>query len=119
MGGVFRPVPLKKLRVDLKAMAQAVNPQTRLIILNNPNNPTGTVFFREEWEAFLAALPANVTVVLDEAYIDFADDPRVPSGLDYLAEDRPLVGLRTFSKAYGLAGLGSATATAPASSSIA
>ena len=105
VGGVFRPVPLKKLRVDLKAVAQAVNPQTRLIILNNPNNPTGTVFYREEWEAFLAALPAEVTVVLDEAYIDFADDPRVPSGLAYLNDDRPLVGLRTFSKAYGLAGL--------------
>jgi histidinol-phosphate aminotransferase len=105
VGGVFRPVPLKKLRVDLKAVAQAVNPQTRLIILNNPNNPTGTVFYREEWEAFLAAVPPNVTVVLDEAYLDFADDPRVPSGLAYLREDRALVGLRTFSKVYGLAGL--------------
>ena len=65
-------------------MAQAVTPQTRLIILNNPNNPTGTAFFRQEWEEFLAALPANLTVVLDEAYLDFADDPLVPSGLDYL-----------------------------------
>ena len=105
VGGVYRPVPLKRLRVDLRAVAQAVNPQTRLIILNNPNNPTGTVFYREEWEEFLAALPGNVTVVLDEAYLDFADDPRVPSGLAYLREDRALVGLRTFSKAYGLAGL--------------
>ncbi|MGA9756411.1 MAG: histidinol-phosphate transaminase [Desulfobaccales bacterium] len=105
VGGMFRPVPLRDLRVDLTAVAQAVTPQTRLIILNNPNNPTGTAFFKEEWEEFLAAIPANLTVVLDEAYIDFADDPRVPSCLDYLAEDRPLVGLRTFSKAYGLAGL--------------
>ena len=105
VGAVFRPVPLKDFQVDLKAMARAVTPQTRLIILCNPNNPTGTAFFREEWDEFLAALPANITVVLDEAYLDFADDPRVPSGLDYLAEDRALVGLRTFSKAYGLAGL--------------
>jgi histidinol-phosphate aminotransferase len=105
IGGVFRPVPLKHFRVDLKAVARAVTPQTRLIILNNPNNPTGTAFSREEWEAFLAAVPANVAVVLDEAYFDFADDPQVPSGLDYLSEDRALVGLRTFSKAYGLAGL--------------
>ena len=105
VGGVYRPVPLKRLGVDLRAVAQAVNPQTRLIILNNPNNPTGTAFYREEWEEFLAALPGNVTVVLDEAYLDFADDPRVPSGLAYLREDRALVGLRTFSKAYGLAGL--------------
>ncbi len=105
VGGIFRPVPLKQLRVDLPAVAQAITANTRLIILNNPNNPTGTVFFREEWEEFLASVPANVTVVLDEAYLDFADDPRVPSGLAYLAEDRALVGLRTFSKAYGLAGL--------------
>jgi histidinol-phosphate aminotransferase len=105
VGGVFRPVPLKQMRVDLTAVARAVTPQTRLILLNNPNNPTGTAFGREEFEAFLAALPLTVTLVVDEAYIDFADDPEVPASLDYLAEDRPLVGLRTFSKAYGLAGL--------------
>jgi histidinol-phosphate aminotransferase len=105
VGGVFRPIPLRKMRVDLLAMAQAVTPQTRLIIVNNPNNPTGTAFGRAEFEDFLAAIPATATVVLDEAYIEFADDPQVPSCLDYLAEDRPLVGLRTFSKAYGLAGL--------------
>jgi histidinol-phosphate aminotransferase len=105
VGGFFRPVPLKEMRVDLAAVAQAVTPQTRLIILNNPNNPTGTAFRRQEWEDFLGAIPTTATVVLDEAYIDFADDPGVPSCLDYLSEDRPLVGLRTFSKAYGLAGL--------------
>jgi histidinol-phosphate aminotransferase len=105
VGGFFRPVPLKELRVDLSAVAQAVTPQTRLVIINNPNNPTGTAFRRREWEDFLAAIPTTATVVLDEAYIDFADDPDVPSCLDYLSEDRPLVGLRTFSKAYGLAGL--------------
>ncbi len=105
VGGVFRPVPLKQMRVDLEAVARAVTAQTRLILLNNPNNPTGTVFLREEFEAFLTALPPTVTLVLDEAYLDFVDDFRVPSCLDYLAEDRPLVGLRTFSKAYGLAGL--------------
>jgi histidinol-phosphate aminotransferase len=105
VGGFFRAVPLKKMRVDLAAVAQAVTPQTRLIIINNPNNPTGTAFGRREWEDFLAAIPSTATVVLDEAYIDFANDPDVPSCLDYLSEDRPLVGLRTFSKAYGLAGL--------------
>jgi histidinol-phosphate aminotransferase len=105
VGGVFRPVPLNDMRLDLPAVARAVTPKTKLILLNNPNNPTGTVFYRAEWEAFLAAVPATVTVVLDEAYIEFADDPEVPHGLAYLAEDRLLVGLRTFSKAYGLAGL--------------
>ena len=104
-GGFFRTVPLRDMRVDLKAMARAVTPQTRLIILCNPNNPTGTAFFRQEWEEFLAAVPATATVVLDEAYIGFADDPQVPNCLEYLSEDRPLVGLRTFSKTYGLAGL--------------
>jgi len=105
VGGVFRTLPLKDLAVDLEAVAQAVTPNTRLILLNSPNNPTGTVFTRVAWERFLAALPLTVTVVLDEAYIDFVDDPNVPDSLEYVSEERPLVGLRTFSKAYGLAGL--------------
>jgi histidinol-phosphate aminotransferase len=105
VGGVFRTVPLKDLAVDLEAVARAVTDNTRLILLNSPNNPTGTVFSRNAWESFLAALPASVTVVLDEAYIDFADDPDIPHSLEYVSEARPLVGLRTFSKAYGLAGL--------------
>ena len=105
VGGVFRTVPLKDMAVDLEAVAQAVTDNTRLILLNSPNNPTGTVFTRKAWEGFLATLPPAVTVVLDEAYIDFVDDPDVPDSLDYITEERPLVGLRTFSKAYGLAGL--------------
>jgi histidinol-phosphate aminotransferase len=105
VGGVFRAVPLKDLAVDLEAVARAVTANTRLILLNSPNNPTGTVFSRDAWEDFLDALPAPVTVVLDEAYIDFADDPDIPQSLAYVSETRPLVGLRTFSKAYGLAGL--------------
>ncbi len=105
VGGVFRPVPLKDLAVDLKAVLQAVSDNTRLILLNSPNNPTGTVFSRRAWEGFLNSLPATVTVVLDEAYIDFANDPDIPHSLEYVSEQRPLVGLRTFSKAYGLAGL--------------
>jgi histidinol-phosphate aminotransferase len=105
VGGVFRFVPLKEMRVDLPGLARAVTAQTRLIFINNPNNPTGTAFLRQEWEEFLASVPPHLTVVLDEAYIDFADDPRVPQSLAYVAEDRLLVGLRTFSKAYGLAGL--------------
>jgi len=105
VGGVFRTVPLKDMAVDLPAVARAVTDNTRLILLNSPNNPTGTVFSRQAWEDFLHPLPASVTVVLDEAYIDFADDPDIPNSLEYVSEERPLVGLRTFSKAYGLAGL--------------
>jgi histidinol-phosphate aminotransferase len=99
VGGVFRTVPLKNMAVDLAAVAQAVTDNTRLILLNSPNNPTGTVFTRKAWEDFLATLPPTVTVVLDEAYIDFVDDPKVPDSLNYVSEERPLVGLRTFSKA--------------------
>jgi histidinol-phosphate aminotransferase len=104
-GGIFRAVPLKDFRVDLPAVLQAITSNTKLIIINNPNNPTGTVIYRQEWEDFLAALPPQVLVVVDEAYIDFVDDPGVPQCLTYIEENRPLIGLRTFSKAYGLAGL--------------
>ncbi|MBM4287211.1 MAG: histidinol-phosphate transaminase [Deltaproteobacteria bacterium] len=104
-GGVFRPVPLKDFRIDLPGIIQAITPKTRLIIINNPNNPTGTVVRRREWDDFLAALPPGILVVVDEAYIDFVDDPDVPHGLEYIGADRPIIGLRTFSKAYGLAGL--------------
>jgi len=104
-GGVFRPLPLKDFRVDLPALNQALTSRSKIIIINNPNNPTGTAFYRTEWEDFLRALPPGVIVVLDEAYIDFVKSPEVPSGLEYLDEQLPLIGLRTFSKAYGLAGL--------------
>ncbi len=104
-GGVFRPVPLREFRVDLAGMLAAVTPRTKVIIVNNPNNPTGTAMTREEWEDFLRQLPPGVIVVLDEAYIEFADAGLVPQGVEYLREDLPLIGLRTFSKAYGLAGL--------------
>jgi histidinol-phosphate aminotransferase len=104
-GGIFRSVPLKDFRVDLPAVLNAINPNTKLVIINNPNNPTGTVIYRQEWEDFLAALPPHVLVLVDEAYIDFVDNPEVPEGVKYIEEDLPLIGLRTFSKAYGLAGL--------------
>ncbi|MBW1917813.1 MAG: histidinol-phosphate transaminase [Deltaproteobacteria bacterium] len=104
-GGIFRPLPLKDFRVDLEALIHALTPHSKIVIINNPNNPTGTAIYRTEWENFLKALPSGVIVVLDEAYIDFVESPDVASGLDYLDEQLPLIGLRTFSKAYGLAGL--------------
>jgi histidinol-phosphate aminotransferase len=76
-----------------------------MIFVCNPNNPTGTVISKDRFEHFLNALPARVVVVVDEAYIEFVRDPDTPDGLDYLTPERPLVALRTFSKAYGLAGL--------------
>ncbi|KWW97823.1 aminotransferase [Carbonactinospora thermoautotrophica] len=98
-------VPLRDETHDLEAMADAVTDRTRLIFVCNPNNPTGTVVRRAELERFLDRVPADVLVVLDEAYREFVRDPEVPDGLD-LYRDRPNVCvLRTFSKAYGLAGL--------------
>ncbi len=92
-------------RHDLAAMAAALTARTRLVFVCNPNNPTGTAVRRDELLAFLAAVPDDVLVVLDEAYSQFVDDPDVPDGLE-LYRDRPNVCvLRTFSKAYGLAAL--------------
>ncbi|GAB7190805.1 histidinol-phosphate transaminase [Kineococcus sp. NUM-3379] len=100
------PVPLTPdARHDLPAMAAAVTGRTRLVLLCSPNNPTGPALRRGELVEFLDAVPGDVTVVLDEAYREFARDPEVPDGLA-VREGRPnVVVLRTFSKAYGLAGL--------------
>jgi histidinol-phosphate aminotransferase len=90
---------------DLDAMAAAVTDRTRLIFVCNPNNPTGTVVGRAALERFLDRVPSEVLVVLDEAYREFITDPEVPDGVE-VYRDRPNVAvLRTFSKAYGLAGL--------------
>ncbi|MFL4905505.1 histidinol-phosphate transaminase [Streptomyces sp. MMS24-I2-30] len=99
-------VPLTPGEVhDLDAMADAITDRTRLIFVCNPNNPTGTVVRRAELERFLDRVPGDVLVVLDEAYREFIRDPEVPDGIE-LYRDRPNVCvLRTFSKAYGLAGL--------------
>jgi histidinol-phosphate aminotransferase len=86
-------------------MLAAVTERTRLIFVCNPNNPTGTVVHRAELERFLDAVPSDVLIVLDEAYTEFVRDPEVTDGVE-LYRDRPNVCvLRTFSKAYGLAGL--------------
>ncbi|MEV7865334.1 histidinol-phosphate transaminase [Streptomyces sp. NPDC088124] len=90
---------------DLDAMVDAITDRTRLIFVCNPNNPTGTVVRRAELERFLDRVPGDVLVVLDEAYREFNRDLEVPDGVE-IYRDRPNVAvLRTFSKAYGLAGL--------------
>ncbi|MFE5122873.1 histidinol-phosphate transaminase [Streptomyces sp. NPDC056669] len=105
-GATSVQVPLTDDEVhDLDAMADAITDRTRLIFVCNPNNPTSTVVRRAELERFLDRVPSDVLVVLDEAYVEFVRDERVPNGVD-LYRDRPNVCvLRTFSKAYGLAGL--------------
>jgi histidinol-phosphate aminotransferase len=98
-------VRLKNMSIDLDAMANAVTDKTRLLFVCNPNNPTGSIVYKDDFYHFLNRLPDDVVVVVDEAYIDFVRDPRCL--LTGSPEDlqRPLVTLRTFSKAYGLAGL--------------
>jgi histidinol-phosphate aminotransferase len=86
-------------------MARRMGPKTRMVFITNPHNPTGSVVTRAAMDRFLSALPAGVVVVLDEAYVEFVRDPDSPDGCRYLDENRLLVALRTFSKAYGLAGL--------------
>ncbi|MEU6219677.1 histidinol-phosphate transaminase [Streptomyces sp. NPDC047022] len=105
-GATAVQVPLTSGEVhDLDAMADAITDRTRLIFVCNPNNPTGTVVHRAELERFLDRVPGDVLVVLDEAYREFIRDAEVPDGVE-LYRDRPNVCvLRTFSKAYGLAGL--------------
>jgi histidinol-phosphate aminotransferase len=98
-------VPLRDEVHDLDAMAEAITERTRLVFVCNPNNPTGTVVHRAELESFLDRVPGDCLVVLDEAYTQYVTDADVPDGLD-LYRNRPnLAVLRTFSKAYGLAGL--------------
>ncbi len=103
--GVNIVVPLKDMAHDLDTIAAKITANTRLIFLDNPNNPTGTVFDKATFESFLAKVPETVIVVLDEAYVDFVDDDLRLDVRDYLHGDTAVVGLRTFSKAYGIAGL--------------
>jgi histidinol-phosphate aminotransferase len=90
---------------DLAAMAAAVTGQTRLVLVCNPNNPTGTALRRDELDGFLDRVPSTVLVVLDEAYREFVTDPAVPDGLAAYGERPNVAVLRTLSKAWGMAGL--------------
>ncbi|HLG93721.1 MAG TPA: histidinol-phosphate transaminase [candidate division Zixibacteria bacterium] len=88
---------------DLAALAEKINKRTKIIYLANPNNPTGTVFSRAEFEAFLKKIPERLLVILDEAYFEFAqENPKYPDSMQYRHDN--VITLRTFSKAYGLAG---------------
>jgi len=98
-------VALKEGLTDLDSMLDHIGPKTRLIFLTNPHNPTGTLVTKEALDEFVRAIPADVALVIDEAYIEFVREPNCPKSLDYLASGKTVVGLRTFSKAYGLAGL--------------
>jgi histidinol-phosphate aminotransferase len=98
-------VPLRDYWHDLPAMAAAITDRTRLIFVCTPNNPTGTAVRRGELTQFLDQVPADCLVVIDEAYVQYVRDPDVPDGLSLYAGRPNVAVLRTFSKAYGLAGL--------------
>jgi histidinol-phosphate aminotransferase len=105
VGGKRKTVPLKNFTHDLAAIADAVTPQTRLVFLANPNNPTGTIYRRREWQAFLERISPDVLVIVDEAYFEYVEEADYPNSLDYHARHPAILTLRTFSKLYGLAGL--------------
>jgi len=101
----LRQVPLTPdYRFDLEAIAQAITPETKIIYLANPNNPTGTYFTKTEFETFMKKVPPHVLVLLDEAYVEYVEGVNdFPDSLHYRLDN--VITLRTFSKAYGLAGL--------------
>jgi histidinol-phosphate aminotransferase len=105
-GATGVPVPLDAdARHDLPAMADAITERTRLVLVCTPNNPTGPVVHADELEAFLDRVPGDVLVVIDEAYAEFVRDEQAPDALAVLRARPNVAVLRTFSKAYGLAGL--------------
>jgi histidinol-phosphate aminotransferase len=105
VGAGAHVVPAKDYGHDLLAMLAAIDDRTRVVFLANPNNPTGTWFGPEALREFLDAVPGHVLVVLDEAYIEYAEGAELPDGLSFLAGHENLLVSRTFSKAYGLAAL--------------
>jgi histidinol-phosphate aminotransferase len=107
MGGRSVAVPGRDggLAHDLDAMLAAITDRTRIVLVCNPNNPTGALVPRDAFLAFLARVPERVVVVSDEAYHEYVDDPAYPRTLDVLAAPRPFYALRTFSKIHSLAGL--------------
>ncbi len=103
-GVPYRTVPLRHWQYDLEALAGSVNENTKIIYLANPNNPTGAIFTRQEFESFYKHIPERVLIILDEAYFEYAKyNPRYPDSMHYRLDN--VITLRTFSKVYGLAGL--------------
>jgi histidinol-phosphate aminotransferase len=102
--GELTEIPQIEYRHDLKSMLKAIKSNTRLVFIDNPINPTGTIVTKEELDAFFNQVPDHVLVVLDEAYYEYIDHPDYPNSSKYFHERKNIVILRTFSKIYGLAG---------------
>ncbi len=107
-GGINIVIPLNDMYHDLEKILETINDRTRIIFMDNPNNPCGTLISRERFDDFLRQVPQDVVVVLDEAYVDFVSPEQRIDVLSYIRNSEntaPVVSLRTFSKAFGLAGL--------------
>lgn len=107
-------VPMVDYTHDLEAMLKAIRPDTRLVFIANPNNPTGTMVSGEAIDAFMRKVPEHVVVVFDEAYVELLPVDQQPDVLKYVRQGRNVVVMRTFSKTYGLAGLRIGYGIAPA-----
>lgn len=103
-GVKYCTVPYRDWRYDLHAIAQQINDHTKIIYLANPNNPTGTIFTKQEFDEFYKHVPERVLIILDEAYYEYTrDNPQYPDSMDYRYDN--VITLRTFSKVFGLAGI--------------
>jgi histidinol-phosphate aminotransferase len=103
-GVKYRTVPYREWHYDLPALAGQINANTKIIYLANPNNPTGTIFSKHQFDEFYRHVPERVLIILDEAYFEYAkDNPRYPDSMHYRYDN--VITLRTFSKIYGLAGV--------------
>ncbi|MCL5023602.1 MAG: histidinol-phosphate transaminase [Nitrospirae bacterium] len=105
MGCAAIEIPLKKHTHDLEAMQRAVTPNTRIVFIANPNNPTGTINRKDEFDRFMEELPEGVLVVADEAYYEYVCDPEYADSMKWFRAGKDVLILRTFSKIFGLAGL--------------
>ncbi len=98
-------IPLKNYTHDLAAMAEAITPKTKMIFIANPNNPTGTINRKDEFDRMIEKIPDTILVVVDEAYHEYVSDADYADSMKYLRSEKNILILRTFSKIYGLAGL--------------
>ncbi|MEI3614089.1 histidinol-phosphate transaminase [Pseudogracilibacillus sp. SO30301A] len=106
MGGKPVEVPLKEGFVfDLEALKANITDKTKLVFICNPNNPTGTIVDSNALEQFIGDVPEHVTVIIDEAYIEYVQENNYETGIDFFKKGYPVITIRTFSKFYGLAGL--------------
>lgn len=103
-GAQLIETPMKNYTHDLRAMAEAIQKNTKLVFIANPNNPTGTIVTRKEVEDFFAKIPDHILVVMDEAYREYIDEPEFPDSFKIFREKKNILILHSFSKIYGLAG---------------